>query len=151
MIKYQLRCERSHEFEAWFRNSGAYDEQSDQGLLSCPACGSGKVGKALMAPSVGRTREVAAGPAPASPADPRTQAMAVQTSMMRKHLLELRAKVEESCDYVGPRFAEEARKIHYGEVEAHGIYGETTNVEREALNAEGITCSAIPWVEKDHA
>ena len=154
MILYQLHCDGDHAFEAWFRDSAAYDKQSGRGLLACPVCGSEKVSKALMAPRIGRS----AGkrdehPVPAKTdrtdtADGQVKSGAVE---LRAQLVDLRQKIEASCDYVGPGFAEEARKIHYGETDPHGIYGETSQEEAKALKDEGIEFGAVPWLPKENA
>lgn len=152
MILYRLRCKDDHEFEGWFRNADAFDAQRDSGVLECPVCGSGDISKALMAPSIAKGREPArpSVPKPAEPAG--TQAVhpaAAQAAELRRQLRALREMVEKNCDYVGDRFAEEARKIHYGEVDPKGIYGETTPEESERLKDEGIEFGAVPWVRDD--
>jgi hypothetical protein len=130
MILFSLRCAQGHEFEAWFRDGEGFAAQQQAGEIACPHCGDGRVEKAIMAPRLGHSRE-------------EVVAAAVQ---MRKMLLELRHKVEANCDYVGERFAEEARRMHYGESERHGIYGEASEEDSRALSAEGIECGRIPWV-----
>ncbi|HTZ37110.1 MAG TPA: DUF1178 family protein, partial [Stellaceae bacterium] len=112
MICFSLRCASGHEFEGWFRNGDGYEEQQKAGEIACPECGDTHVEKALMAPSIGRSRDARP---PISPAQ------------LRAALVELRRQVEAHCDYVGPRFAEEARRIHYGEADAHAIYGEASD------------------------
>ncbi len=136
MIVYDLRCRKSHGFEAWFRDSAAYDEQAAAGKVTCPTCGSRRVEKAPMAPRVAKAR------GSDSPAPDREEKM--QGALMRA-AREIRRKVEESCDYVGPEFAEEARKIHYGETDARGIYGETSDDEARDLSEEGVEFGRIPW------
>jgi hypothetical protein len=131
MIRFSLRCASNHKFEAWFRSGDGYEAQQKAGEISCPECGDTHVEKALMAPSIGRSREV--GP-PMSPAQLRTA------------LVELRRQVESHCDYVGPQFAEEARRIHYGESDPRGIYGEASESESRELAEEGIKFGRIPWV-----
>jgi len=143
MILYDLRCKDGHQFEAWFRDSAAYDKQRKANAVLCPLCGSKKVEKALMAPAVakkGSAREEAPVPAPAP--SPEHAKLAEAMKMLR----ELRQKVEENCDYVGPRFAEEARKIHYREVDPRAIYGEASKEESDALQEEGIEFGTIPWL-----
>ena len=135
MIRYQLRCAEDHQFEAWFRDSATYDQQEAEGAIACPLCGDDQVSKAIMAPAIGRGREAA------------ETAMKAKQDALRQ-LAELRRKVEENCDYVGPQFAEEARKIHYGEVETRAIYGETTPGEAEELTDEGIGFATIPWLPR---
>jgi hypothetical protein len=140
MILFNLRCAKDHEFEGWFRNGDAYDEQASAKKISCPVCGSRKVEKAPMAPRIGKGAE---------PDAPRQQqAEAEKAGQMMKALRELRAKVEAESDYVGDRFAEEARRIHYGEVEMRSIYGESTDEESEALREEGVPFARIPWVPR---
>jgi hypothetical protein len=129
MILFTLRCARSHEFEGWFRDSDGFEAQRKAGEIACPQCGDTSVEKAVMAPRVSRSKEVALSPA-----------------QVRAALLEMRRQVETNCDYVGTRFAEEARRIHYGETAAHGIYGEASDAESRELADEGIKFGRIPWV-----
>ena len=131
MILFTLRCAAEHEFEGWFRDGATYEKQARRGHISCPECGSTKIEKAPMAPRVKKSAEAPAAPTPAQ---------------MRAALLAIRQQVEKNCDYVGPRFAEEARKIHYGEVEKKSIYGESTDQEAKELAEEGIEFGRIPWV-----
>jgi len=130
MILYTLHCAARHEFEAWFRDGEAFEAQRKAGEIACPQCGDSGVQKALMAPRIGRSRERQL-PSPAQ---------------LRAVLAELRQQVESNCDYVGERFAEEARRIHYGETDPHGIYGEASREESAALAEEGIQFGWIPWV-----
>jgi hypothetical protein len=131
MIRFSLRCASGHEFEGWFRNGEGYEAQQKAGEIACPECGDTHVEKALMAPSIGRSREARP---PISP------------TQLRAALVELRQQVESHCDYVGPEFAEEARRIHYGESDPRGIYGEATENESRELAEEGIKFGRIPWV-----
>jgi hypothetical protein len=142
MIRYSLRCDKEHEFEAWFRSSAEYDRQADAGGVPCPVCGETKVAKAPMAPAVGRADKGGDDKVQLAVADPREQAL-------RSAIRELRKKVTEHADYVGERFADEARKIHYKEVEARGIYGEATSDEAKALSEEGIEFHPLPSVPED--
>jgi hypothetical protein len=155
MIHYQVRCSQDHEFDGWFKDSAAFDKQSKRGLVECPVCGDSRVERALMAPAVPRKRSTAIAVAqpPAAPAETPAEtppAPAVTGGRMPAHLRamlqHLRSEVERNCDYVGPQFAEEARKIHRGETEARGIYGEATPEQTEALADEGIEVGKIPWV-----
>jgi hypothetical protein len=136
MIRFTLRCNAEHEFEGWFRSSEAFEAQQQAGEISCPSCGDNRVEKALMAPNIGRSHK---------------NAPALSPAQMRAMLVELRRQVETKCDYVGERFAEEARKIHYGEVDPHGIYGEATAEESHELAEEGIEFGRIPWVSPTDA
>ncbi len=134
MILFTLRCSSDHEFEGWFRDGETFEAQQRAAEIACPQCGDTKIEKALMAPAIARSRP--SGP-PLSPAQ------------MRAALVELRKQVETNCDYVGERFAEEARRIHYGEVDAHGIYGEASSDEARELSDEGIEVGRIPWIQTD--
>lgn len=151
MILYSLRCDNEHEFESWFKDSAAYDAQAKRKLVACPACGSTAVAKAIMAPRVSRGR--AAGPSRAEPerAPDKSVAPDPRAQELRRQLLELRRQVEANCDYVGPRFAEEARRIHYGETEARGIYGESSAEEARALADEGVEVARLPWIDSGDA
>ena len=151
MIHYQLRCHRQHEFDGWFKNSALFDAQAERGLVECPTCGDKRVTRALMAPSVGRRHADPAVPVPAAaptPPSPPVAASGAIPDHVRAMLQRVRAEVEKSCDYVGPQFAEEARKIHRGETERRGIYGEATPDQAESLADEGIEVARIPWVPR---
>ena len=150
MILYSLKCKKGHEFEAWFASSGAFDTQEKRGQLSCPVCATNKVGKALMAPRVAkraaRPRPVKKGEAPQQRGE--TQRLAAHGELaaaMRK----LRAEVEANSEYVGPRFCEEARKIHHEEAPARGIHGEATAEEAKALREEGIEFFPLPVLPEE--
>jgi hypothetical protein len=157
MIHYQLRCSRGHEFDGWFSDSTAFDKQAKRGLVECPVCADVKVSRAMMAPavatrdappvSVERPRAGVEGQA-APPTPPAPVAGGRMPAHLRATLQLMRAEIEKNCDYVGPSFAEEARKMHRGESEKRGIYGETTPSEAEALADEGIEVSRIPWVPR---
>lgn len=152
MIRYRLRCSAEHEFEAWFQNSSAFEKQAESGLLSCPDCGSPEVSRALMAPALqGTRRDVRPVPAPppTDPSEADQKQVATNALALKQQLLSLRRKIEENFDNVGDRFAEEARKIHYGDTDPRGIYGDTTPEEREALADEGIEVGSIPWLRDD--
>ena len=143
MIRYRLTCERRHDFESWFRDSARCDEQLVAGDLECPVCGSARVEKQLMAPAV-RGRRDAEAPKQrlAAPGDERQK-------LLLEAMRQLRRKVEASADYVGERFSEEARRIHYQEAEARGIYGEATLEEAKALIEEGIEAHPLPRLPED--
>ena len=154
MIHYQLRCGADHGFDGWFKDSAAFDKQAEHGLVSCPECGSTTVHRALMAPSIGRKRvtvdqagDTANVPAPQPPA-PEQVVAAGLPDQVRAVLQRLRAEVERTSDYVGPKFAEEARRIHRGEIEQRSIYGESSQAEAEALADEGIEVAHIPWIPR---
>ncbi len=157
MIRYALNCERGHAFESWFQNSAAYDKQAKRGLVSCPICGSGKVEKAIMTPRLARAATAAPAPRtemppmpPPAPTSSPTSAKAPVAIMsphereLRKKLKELRDHITRNADYVGPRFPEQARKIHYGEIEHRSIYGEASPEEARELHEEGIEFHPLP-------
>jgi hypothetical protein len=157
MIKYQLICDQNHEFEGWFQASAAFDAQANSGLLRCPLCDSDQVKRALMTPNLAspkRRKEIE--PPPANPTlaqqlAPPTESEQVQAfGAALAELRQLQQKITKDCRDVGDNFAEEARKIHYGEAEAEGIYGRTTHEEREALEDEGIDVLDMPWLPPDH-
>jgi hypothetical protein len=147
MILFQLRCARDHEFEGWFRDGRNYESQRKAGKIVCPVCNSRKVEKAPMAPRIAKGARMPV-EKPAPTAAPTAKPAETPQTMAVKALRELRSKVEANCDYVGPAFAEEARRIHYGETEPRGIYGETSDEEAEALDEEGIEFAKIPWVPR---
>lgn len=153
MIRYALSCDNAHGFESWFRNSEAFDTLSASGNVSCPHCGSTAVSKALMAPRVGKevVENQQQAPMPATETPPTNQAVMAQAEKLRQLLQAVRRKVEDNCDYVGTNFAEEARRIHYGETEERAIYGESSKEEAEALADEGIDFAQVPWVPREDA
>ena len=159
MIRYDLRCERGHAFESWFQDSSAYDAQVKRKLVSCPACGSAKVEKAIMAPRIGRNKPEAAAPvsAPEAPETastevstvPSTPLMMAQERELRAKLKELRDHVTKNADNVGERFPNEARKMHYGDIEHRPIYGEASPDEARSLIEEGIEVTPLPVLPDD--
>ena len=158
MIRYALNCEQGHTFESWFQNSAAYDKQAKRGLVACPICGSVKVEKAIMAPRLSRSDTDAspAVPTPLVPHLPMPQlpvpvpanaplaVMSPPERELRKKLKELREHITKNSDYVGARFPEQARKIHYGEIEHRSIYGEASPDEAKELHEEGIEFHPLP-------
>jgi hypothetical protein len=176
MIRYALHCDRGHEFESWFQSSAAYDKQAKRALVTCPVCGSAKVDKAIMAPRLanGDIAEPRPSPTPANPAPPPTPTLPAPASgaaigrglppipqrnpvammapperELRQKLKELRDHVTRNASYVGPRFPEEARKIHYGETEHRSIYGEASAEEARELHEEGIEFHPLPILPDD--
>ena len=142
MILFDLKCGKGHVFEAWFRDGSSADRQMAGRKVACPECGNSKVAKAPMAPRIaGKKKTDATPPAP-------SKEMVAMSTKLRKELGELRAKVEANCDYVGEKFAEEARKIHYGETDPRSIYGETSKEEAHALADEGVEFARIPWLPR---
>jgi hypothetical protein len=162
MIRYALSCEQDHAFESWFQNSAAYDKQKKRGLVTCPVCGSAKVDKAIMAPRLARAEVADPEPPAPTPTPPQPTPMppmpqpktpvAIMSSQereLRQKLKELRDHVTRNASYVGPRFPEEARKIHYGETEHRSIYGEASPDEAKALHEEGIEFHPLPVLPDD--
>jgi hypothetical protein len=161
MIRYALRCDRDHTFESWFQNSAAYDKQSKRGLVTCPVCSSAKVEKTIMAPRLARA-DVSEPPPPipmpppipapapqAAPAKAPIAIMGAQERELRQKLKELRDHVTKNANYVGAKFPEEARKIHYGETEHRSIYGEASPEDAKALHEEGIEFHPLPVLPDD--
>lgn len=153
MIRYALVCDRGHEFDSWFRDAGAYDAQERGGLLACPACGSEKVAKAVMAPRVARTDRgepagrAAAAPVQATPPQPMQQALlSPEQREFRAKLKELRDTMVKGSDDVGSRFAEEARKMHFGEIEHRTIHGQANPQEARSLIEDGVPFHPLPVV-----
>jgi len=150
MIHYQLRCKDAHAFDGWFKDSATFEKQAARGLIECPECGNKSVERALMAPAVaskkGESLPVPVQPQP--PAAPEKVATGPIPAQMLAVLQRMRAEVEKHCDYVGPGFAEEARRIHRGEVDERPIYGEATEEQAESLAEDGINVARIPWVPR---
>ena len=145
MIRYDLVCDKGHEFDGWFRDSDAYDKQAKRGLVSCTHCGTAKIQKQIMAPGIPSKSNKKSDNAvrmSAGPADPRAQAMMQMMRDYRKH-------VETNAENVGNNFAEEARKIHYKETKERGIYGQTSPDDAAALIEEGIDIHPIPVLPED--
>jgi hypothetical protein len=139
LIRFSLVCEHDHEFEAWFRSGDDFETQKKRGFVDCPTCGSSRVDKALMAPAVSTSEK--------------KEKMALAMGDAQRRALEemkaLAAKVRENADYVGDKFAEEARKIHFGDAEARGIYGEATLEEAKDLAEDGVEFMPIPVFPDD--
>ncbi len=174
MILFELRCSQGHAFEAWFRDGATYDEQAAAGAISCAVCGDGKVGKALMAPAVGRRsrprddrcsparsdRQVRdSGKPHAEPGAAITEARGSEpaagptldperTAAAMRSLRQIQNHIEKNFDHVGARFAEEARRMHYGEADRRSIYGEASAAEAKELRDEGIEVGQIPWLPR---
>ncbi|MEW6089836.1 DUF1178 family protein [Parvibaculum sp.] len=141
MIRYSLICDREHEFDGWFASSDGFDAQLAAGEVLCPHCGSPNVSKALMAPNIARGKALSADTSP----------QAVFAEKLGMMMLALKKHVEENCDYVGDAFAEEARRIHYGEAEHRDIYGEATLDEARELIEEGVEVAPLPVMPRRSA
>ena len=139
MISYTLVCDSGHRFDAWFRGAEAYEEQAAQGAVTCPVCASNTVEKALMTPAVSIGDRDAAPLAAGHP----------ELRKLRDAMIALRKKVTSEADYVGDKFAEEARKIHFKEADPRGIYGEATRDEVAGLAEDGIDFLPLPSLPDD--
>ena len=156
MIRYTLRCEREHTFESWFQNSAAYDSQAKRKLVSCPVCDSVKVEKAIMAPRLARTdkpidvpRETPAAPPTTPEASEPVAMISPQEREIRTKLKELRDHLTKNAENVGRKFSDEARKMHYGEIDHRSIYGEASPKEAKELHDEGIEFHPLPVLPDD--
>ena len=160
MIRYTLRCDRGHSFESWFQSSAAYESQEKRKLVNCPACGSAKVERAIMAPQIvskkGRESQDKGAPVPVAAATATDVATPGSTPLLMAQERELRAKLKElrdhivkNADNVGERFPNEARKMHYGDIEHRPIYGEASPDEARSLIEEGVEVSPLPVLPDD--
>lgn len=139
MIRFSLVCDHEHEFEGWFRSSDDFDKQKKRGLIDCPECGSHKVQKALMAPAVSTSKKK----------EKMALAMSAEQRRIMGEMKALSEKLRENAEDVGNKFAEEARKIHFGETEARGIYGEATPDEAKSLAEDGVPFMPLPVFPDD--
>jgi hypothetical protein len=158
MIRYNLRCAKGHSFESWFQSSAAYESQEKRKLVSCPACGSVKVERAIMAPQIvskkGRDKapasvETTDVPATQTPSQESTPLLMAQEIELRAKIKELRDHIVKNADNVGERFPNEARKMHYGDIEHRPIYGEASPEEARSLIDEGVEVSPLPVLPDD--
>lgn len=155
MIRYALVCDRKHEFEAWFNNSADYDKQAKRRLVTCPICDSTKVDKAIMAPAISTSKKrkaaapVADVPAPQPAASAPVAMLSPQETEMRAKLKELRDHLTKNADNVGKKFPDEARKMHYGDIEHRSIYGEASTDEAKKMLDEGIEFHPLPTLPDD--
>jgi hypothetical protein len=158
MIHYNLRCEKGHAFESWFQSSSAYESQEKRKLVSCPICGSVKVERAIMAPQIvskrGRKDRDESAPVPVAATTDVTAAgptplLMAQERELRAKLRELRDHIVKNADNVGERFPNEARKMHYGDIEHRPIYGEASPEEARSLVEEGVEVSPLPVLPDD--
>lgn len=153
MIKYQLVCPKSHSFEGWFSSSAAYDAQRKKRQVRCPTCGSAKIDKALMAPSVvtsERATFTRNAPDAAPPSAEQHVALPPEARELLQRMRKLRDEILSKSEYVGPKFAEEARRMHVEETEQRAIHGEATRAEVESLAEDGIDVLPIPILPDDH-
>ena len=150
MIRYALACDKGHSFESWFADSAAYDKQAKRNLVSCPQCESSKGEKAKMTPKLAKTKKrskssgVSAGETAAAPAP--VAMLSPQETELRQKLREIRDHLTKNSEHVGPKFSEEARKMHYGESEHRSIYGEASPDQAKELADEGIEFHPLPML-----
>ena len=154
MIQYALVCDKGHEFGSWFQDSMAYDKQARRKVIACPHCGSAKVEKAIMAPRISdakrRAQPAAASAAPGTKEKSPVAMLSPQEKEFRTKLKELRDHLTKNADHVGARFPEEARKMHYGEIEHRSIYGEASPEEARRLADEGIEFHPLPILPDEY-
>lgn len=161
MIQYSLCCDKSHQFDAWFKNAAAFDEQRQMGMLKCPICGSDKIKKALMAPAVSTFKaqadrcEIPTQEETVAEASVGSEKMSVSAGhpdhkKLRDAIKTIYESLVAQSEYVGEKFAEEARKIHYKEAQARGIYGEASAEEAASLAEEGVEFMPLPRLPEDN-
>ena len=148
MIRYALKCDKGHAFESWFKNSSAYDRQRARGLINCPTCGSTAIEKTIMAPALAGQAD--RGERSKPPTEAPVAMLGERELALRAKLKELRDYVVANADYVGPKFPEQARSMHYGEIDHRSIYGEASTEEAEALVEEGIEVHRLPRIPDEH-
>ncbi|HEY6256022.1 MAG TPA: DUF1178 family protein [Xanthobacteraceae bacterium] len=152
MIRYALACSKGHSFESWFQSSAAYDKQAKQKLVTCPICGTAKVEKEIMSPRLSGARKRDAAPLPSPQAgegagggsNDKVAMISPQEHELRQKLKELREHLTKNADYVGQKFPDEARKMHYGEIDHRSIYGEASPDEAKKLHEEGVEFHPLP-------
>lgn len=137
MIKYTLKCDEDHQFESWFQSFDAFETLAKSGHLLCAVCGSAKVSRAIMAPAV---------PAKGNKTD-----LSAPMSDAEAALSKLRAEVEASSDDVGLSFAQEARKMHDGEVPERAIHGTAKLEDAKKLIEDGVPVAPLPFMPKRKA
>jgi hypothetical protein len=145
MIHYKLRCDRGHSFESWFQSSSTYDSQVKRKLVTCAVCGSAKVEKAIMAPRIVGAKKRGS----QAPADPSISAMMAEERDLRAELKQLHDHLVKNADDVGARFPDEARKMHYGDIEPRPIYGEASPEDAKSLIEEGVAVGSLPVLRDD--
>lgn len=147
-IRYALGCDQGHEFEAWFASADAYDTQRGQGLVTCPVCASAQVAKRVMAPFVSHL--AGSGEAGHLPAPENVPDAPAPDRSLRDAVRALHAQVAAQAENVGPRFAEEARRIHFHEAEHRSIYGQASGDEVRSLVEDGVAVVPLPPLPDEH-
>ena len=159
MIRYTLACDKGHQFESWFADSAAYDKQAKRKLVTCPHCSSAKVDKTIMAPQIATSKKraktagmapiEAPAPSPATAENTPVAMISPQEQEFRSKLKELREHLTKNSDNVGTKFPDEARKMHYGEIEHRSIYGEATPKDAKEMLDEGIEFHPLPILPEE--
>ena len=143
MILFDLQCDKNHQFECWFASSTKYEEQLKDKMIICPYCNSPKIQKSLMAPNI-NTKST-------SKNSKKNNKKKLVQENLENQIKKFRKYIEKNTDNVGKNFAEEARKIYYGETKSRPIRGESTEKEAQELAEEGIQFSKLPWHTKEDA
>lgn len=148
VIQFTLKCDKDHRFNSWFASSAAFDKLQSAGMICCPVCGSSKVEKALMAPSVRDSKKAAPEPKEGDLRDgpPREGPLSAPASPAEQAMAEMRRKIEDNSEYVGMNFAQEARDIHNGDAPERAIYGEAKPKEAKALIEDGVPVAPLPFM-----
>ena len=140
MIKYNLKCEKNHEFSSWFLDSHEYEKLKNKKLLECIFCSSKKIEKMIMSPMILGTKAK----------EIETDFLNQNPANAKNELLKIRKHIEKNFEFVGDQFSKKVREVYYDEKSKKAIYGTTTYEEREELREEGIDLLSIPWVSKDN-
>ena len=143
MILFDLKCDKDHKFEARFASSSNYEDQLKNKLIVCPYCNSTKIEKSLMAPNINTKGS--------SKNNKKDNKKVISQQKLVNQIKKFRKFIEKNTDNVGKNFAEEARKIYYGETKSRPIRGESTENETQELVEEGIPFSKLPWQTKEDA
>lgn len=143
MIQFSLKCSEGHTFDSWFQSTDAFDKLSASGMVACVVCGSSDVTKAIMAPRVRPARSAAKKTEPGTPPEP--VSLSAPANSAEEALAEMRKQVEKNSDYVGMKFAEEARAMHNGDAPERSIYGEARLDEAKSLIDDGVPVAPLPF------
>ena len=143
MILFDLCCKNKHIFEAWFPSSKKFEEQIEKKLIKCPICDTANVKKALMAPNVATSNK--------GKENIKLVMNDKEDLELKKEIKKIKKFLEKNTENVGNNFAEEARKIYYGEAKAKSIRGQTTDEEAKRLEEEGIPFTKLPWSNREDA
>ena len=140
MIKYNLKCNNSHEFESWFSDSNEFEKLNQKKLLECIYCSSKKISKSIMSPMIANSKKI----------DMNEIKFEKELLREKDKLIQIRKFVEKNYEFVGENFSKKVREIFYDKKSKKTIYGTTTPEERKELTEEGIDLITIPWLDKDN-